>query len=90
MATLATYCASIRDYPIDLIDTPAVLSVLTPIWGKFPETAARLRGRIEAVLDYAKAHKYRAGENPAAWRGHLALILPRRQKIERAHFLASN
>jgi integrase len=65
-----------------------VLGVLQPIWGRIPETASRLRGRIEAVLDYAKAHGLRAGENPAAWRGHLALILPKRQKLSRSHHAA--
>ena len=49
--------------------------------GSNPWTAARLRGRIEAVLNFAKAHRLRSGENPAAWRGHLALILPKRQKL---------
>jgi integrase len=67
-----------------------VLGVLQPIWGRIPETASRLRGRIEAVLDYAKAHGLRAGENPAAWRGHLALILPKRQKLSRSHHAAMN
>jgi integrase len=61
---------------------------LQPIWARIPETASRVRGRIEAVLDYAKAHGLRAGENPAAWRGHLALILPKRQKLSRGHHAA--
>jgi hypothetical protein len=70
------------------VDTAAVLSVLKPHWQRVPETANRLRGRIEAVLDYAKAHGWRSGENPAAWRGHLALILSKRQKLERKHLEA--
>jgi integrase len=82
------YCGPIRDLPVDVIDTQAVLGVLQPIWGRIPETASRLRGRIEAVLDYAKAHGLRSGENPAAWRGHLALILPKRQKLSRTHHAA--
>src|SRR6202043_2622760 len=49
---------------------------------------SRLRGRIEAVLDYAKVNGLRSGENPAAWRGHLALILPRRQKLSHGHHKA--
>jgi integrase len=67
-----------------------VLGVLRPLWQRIPETASRLRGRIEAILDYAKAHGLRTGENPAAWRGHLALILPRRQKLSRSHHAAMN
>jgi integrase len=74
--------------PVDLIDTAAVLSVLQPIWARIPETASRLRGRIEAVLDFAKANGLRSGENPAAWRGHLALILPKRQRLSRGHHAA--
>ena len=65
-----------------------MLGVLQPIWGRIPETASRLRGRIEAVLDYAKANGLRSGENPASWRGHLALILPKRQKLSRGHHQA--
>jgi integrase len=74
--------------PVDAIDTQAILSVLKPLWSTIPETASRLRGRIEAVLDYGKAHGLRSGENPAAWRGHLALILPRRQKLSKRHHAA--
>jgi hypothetical protein len=71
--TIDDYCGPILDKPVDAIDTQAVLGVLQPVWGRIPETASRLRGRIEAVLDYAKANGLRSGENPAAWRGHLAL-----------------
>lgn len=67
------------------IDTSAVLAVLQPIWRRFPETSSRLRGRIEAVLDYAKARGLRTGESPAAWRGHLALILPKHGTAPRHH-----
>jgi integrase len=84
-ATIASFCGPILDRPVETIDTEAVLSVLTPIWSRVPETASRLRGRIEAVLDYAKARGWRTGENPALWRGHLALVLPRRQKLSRRH-----
>ena len=72
--TLTSYCESIRKLPVDRIDTQAVLSVLRPLWGRAPETASRLRGRIEAVLDAAKAngHIGRNEANPAQWRGHLA------------------
>ena len=86
--TLGDFCAPIWDRPVDAIDTQAVLSVLKPVWAAKPETASRLRGRIEAVLDFAKAHKLRAGENPAAWKGNLALILPRRQKLSKVHLAA--
>jgi integrase len=86
--TILTYCGPILGRPVDTIDTAAVLSVLQPIWGRVPETASRVRGRIEAVLDYAKAHGLRASENPAAWRNHLALILPKRQKLSRQHHAA--
>jgi integrase len=68
------------------VDTPAVLSALTPLWQAIPETADRTRARIEAVLDFAKAHGWRTGENCAAWRNHLALILPKRHSITRSHF----
>jgi integrase len=86
--TIDYYCGPILDLPVDAIDTRAVLGVLQPVWGRIPETASRLRGRIEAVLDYAKANGLRSGENPAAWRGHLALILPKRQKLSRSHHAA--
>jgi integrase len=56
------------------------MGALEPIWSAFPETAARVRGRIEAVLDYAKARDWRAGENPARWRGHVENMLPKRDK----------
>jgi integrase len=86
--TIDSYCKPILGRPVDEIDTGAVLAVLQPLWATIPETASRLRGRIEAVLDYAKAHGLRLGENPAAWRGHLALILPKRQKLTRGHHAA--
>jgi integrase len=86
--TLRDHCMPIWDMPVDAIDTKAVLSVLTPHWQRVPETASRLRGRIEATLDYAKANGWRTGENPAAWRNHLALILPERKRLERAHLIA--
>jgi integrase len=65
------------------IDTPQVLRVLEPIWTKIPETASRLRSRIESVLDWAKVKGYREGENPARWRGHLDHLLPARKKLAR-------
>jgi integrase len=84
-ATIATYCAPIASKPINAITTEDVLEVLQPIWTDKNETASRLRGRIEKVLDAAKAKGYRSGENPARWRGHLDHLLPRRQKLQRGH-----
>jgi integrase len=87
--TLQTYAYPvIGDLPVAEIDTPHVLKVLEPIWREVPETASRLRGRIETVLDSAKARGYRQGENPARWRGHLAQILPARTKLSRGHHKA--
>jgi hypothetical protein len=63
--TLATYAAPLRDMPLDAIQTSDVLSVLAPIWNTKSETASRVRGRIERVLDAAKAKGLRHGENPA-------------------------
>ena len=86
--TLTEYCAPIRAIPVNMIDTEAVLKVLQPIWSTIPETANRLRGRIENVLDAAKAKGYLAIENPARWRGHLKSLLPSRQRITRGHHAA--
>lgn len=82
------YCRAIRSRPVAEIGTADVLAVLTPIWSQIPETAARLRGRIEAVLDAAAARGLRAGDNPARWRGHLAKLLPARQRLSRGHHAA--
>lgn len=83
--TLKTYAKSLRGLPVNRIDTEAVLDVLRPLWEAKPETASRLRGRIERVLDAAKAKGHRSGENPARWRGHLDHLLPKRQKLTRGH-----
>lgn len=82
------YCKPIREMPVDKIETDHVLQILRPIWQGKPETASRLRGRIERVLDAARAQGHRTGENPARWRGHLDLILPRRTKLSRGHHAA--
>lgn len=74
-ATLA-----INDLPAGAIDTTLVLKVLRPIWNEKPETARRVRGRIETVLDAAKAAHLRDGENPARWKGHLSHLLTGRSK----------
>ncbi len=66
----------IGELPVRDVDTALVLRILEPIWSKKPETASRLRGRIEGILDYARVRGYRSGENPALWRGHLDKLLP--------------
>jgi len=83
--TLTDRCAPIRSRPIVEIDTADVLSILNPIWNRIPETAARTRMRMEAVIDYAKAQGWRGGENPARWKGHLENTLPKRQVLTRGH-----
>jgi integrase len=82
------YCRAIRAKPLNEINTESVLAVLQPIWTKTPETASRLRGRIENVLDAARAMGFRDGQNPATWRGHLKALLPTRQKLTRGHHAA--
>jgi integrase len=79
---------AINALPVSAIDTGLVLAVLEPLWKKTPESASRIRGRIEAVLDWAKVRGYRAGENPAAWRGHLDKTLPERPKAAHHDALA--
>jgi integrase len=81
-ATLATYAYPIiGELPVQAIDTGLVMRVLEPIWTTKTETASRLRGRIESVLDWARVRGYRDGENPARWRGHLDHLLPERGKV---------
>jgi integrase len=86
--TLTKYAAPLRDIPVDEVNTAAVLRVLEPLWAKRPETASRLRGRIEKVLNAAKAKGLRSGENPALWRGHLDQLLSKRQRLSRGHHAA--
>jgi integrase len=82
--TLSSYAYPIiGELPIGEVDTGLVLKVLEPIWTSKPETASRVRGRIEAVLDWAKARGDREGENPARWRGHLDKLLPKQSKVRR-------
>ena len=80
-ATLDLACEQIGRTPIAEVTTNDVIRVLEGIWRTKTETASRLRGRLEAVLDFAAAHEWRAGENPARWRGHLAKLLPPPSKI---------
>lgn len=80
--TLATYANPvIGDLPVSLITTAHVLLILEPIWSIKTETATRVRGRIEKVLDWAKVQGYRSGDNPALWRGHLSEALPKPSKV---------
>jgi len=88
--TLKTYAYPyIGKLPVKSIDTGLVLKVLEPIWYEKTETASRVRQRIENILDWAKVRKYRTGENPASWRGHLDHILPKPTKVRKVkHFNA--
>jgi integrase len=87
-STLENYAAPLRAKPVDTIGTDDVLAILKPIWMAKAETASRVRGRIEKVLDAAKARDFRDGENPARWRGHLDHLLPRPSKLARGHHAA--
>lgn len=83
-ASLKSYAyPKIGALPVATIDTGLVLDVLRPIWADKTETASRLRGRIENILDWAKVSGYREGENPARWRGHLDKLLPARSKVRK-------
>jgi integrase len=87
--TIEQHCGPINDLPVQQVDTEGTLAVLQPIWATIPESASRLRGRIETVLDWAKVRGYRSGENPARWRGHLDKLLPRTSKVRKvAHHAA--
>jgi integrase len=89
-ATLQTYAYPvIGPLHVQVVDTGLVLKVLEPIWTVKPETAGRLRGRIESVLDWARVRGYRDGENPARWRGHLDHLLPARSKVRKVEHLAA-
>lgn len=83
--TLGEYASSLAAKPVQDITTADVLACLKPIWATKSETASRVRMRIENVLDAAKAHGLRSGENPAAWKGNLAHLLPARSKLTRGH-----
>ena len=87
--TLASYVYPVMgELPVAKIGTSHVLTILEPIWREKPETASRIRGRIETVLDAAKARGYREGENPARWRGHIGQLLPARARLTRGHHKA--
>jgi integrase len=79
----------IGSLPVQAVNTTLVLKVLEPIWTTKPETASRVRQRIENILDSAKARGYRDGENPARWRGHLDKVLPARSRVREVEHLAA-
>lgn len=82
--TLTTYASPVfGSLPVADITTPLVLRVLEPIWTTKTETASRVRGRVEKVLDWCKTQGYRTGDNPAAWRGHLENLLSAPQKTKK-------
>lgn len=80
--TMATYAyPHMGEVAVGMVATAHVLAALQPIWTEKPETAARVRGRVEAVLDFARSLDLRNGENPARWKGHLSNALPSRAKV---------
>jgi len=84
LGQMTTYAIPIiGSLPVDAIDTGSVLKVLESIWSTKTVTAKRVRENIEAVLDYAKAHGYRTGENPARWKGHLKNLLAKPRKLHK-------
>jgi len=81
-STLAAYASPVfGSLPVQAIDMGLVMKALEPIWTTKPETASRVRARIEAILDWAKVKGFRQGENPARWRGHLESLLPNKAKV---------
>lgn len=89
-STLDAYAAPrLGSLAVGAVDTQGVLEVLQPIWAEKPETASRVRGRIEAILDWAKVRGLRDGENPARWRGHLDHLLPARAKVAKVEHHAA-
>jgi integrase len=83
-STLEMYASPVfGNKPIDQIDLGMVMQVLEPIWSTKTETASRVRGRIESVIDWATVRGYRKGDNPARWRGHLEALLPARTRVRK-------
>ncbi len=82
-STLDTYTKRLAPLNVAAVSTELVHQVLEPIWKTKTETASRVRGRIEKVLDWATARKFRDGPNPARWKGNLANLLPQRSKVAR-------
>ena len=90
LATLKTYASPVFGaLSVAAIDTGLVVRVIEPLWTKKPETATRLRGRIESILDWSRVHGYRTGENPARWKGHLDHLLPARNKVQKVEHHAA-
>jgi hypothetical protein len=88
--SLATYVSPVfGSLPIQGVDVALVMKVLEPIWGSKPETASRVRGRVERVVDWAKVRGFRQGENPARWRGHLDALLPARGTVRQVRHHAA-
>jgi integrase len=75
--------------PVQAIDTPLVMKVIEPLWSTKTVTAARLRGRIEAILDWAATRGFRSGDNPARWDGHLENLLPAKIKVAKIKHMAA-
>jgi integrase len=89
-STLETYAFPVLgDLAVADIDTAHVVKTVEPIWRKIPETASRLRARVESVLGYATVSGFRTGDNPARWRGHLAELLPAKGKVRRVEHHAA-
>ena len=90
VSTLAMYAEPVvGKMDVALVETEHVVRVLEPIWNSKPETASRLRGRIESILGWASARRLRSGDNPARWKGHLDSLFPARTKVSRTrHFAA--
>jgi integrase len=88
--TLKTYAYPVLgDLEVNLVALEHILRVLRPIWTEKPETASRVRGRIESILDYAAVHSWRTGENPAHWQGYLSEVLPAKTKVAKVEHHAA-
>jgi integrase len=88
--SLATYASPILGpLPVQNIDTGLILRVLQPLWQEKPETASRVRSRLEAILGWATVRGYRSGDNPARWKGLLDHLLPSHRKVRPVQHLAS-
>jgi Arm DNA-binding domain len=89
-STLEAYVYQVfGSLPVQDVDVGLVMKAVEPLWTVKPETASRVRGRIESVLDWATARKYRRGENPTRWRGHLENLLPKKSKVRRVEHHAA-
>ena len=88
--TLQSYAFPVfGSWPVQSVDIGAVMKVIEPLWTGKTETASRLRGRIETVLDYAAARGWRTGENPARWQGHMENLLPKRADVAKVEHHAA-